>query len=66
MTTDRPPAPADPPDERSLERPLTFFLTARDRAAVLRRLRATGPDRARALLDALGLRTTGRGRERRP
>jgi len=47
------PAPADPPDADALPQPLTFFLTAAQRRAVLRRLRRRDADRAVALLRTL-------------
>jgi len=53
---DRPRKPAAAPAEGDLPYPLTFFLSARDRARVLRALAGHDGDRARALLVALGLR----------
>lgn len=45
-----------PPDPGDLPYPLTFFLTARDRAKVLRALKRIDTNRSRALLTALKLR----------
>ena len=50
-----PPAPAAPAPRSRLPHPLTFFLTGRERAEVLRALRAVHRDRAAALLRALGI-----------
>lgn len=50
MTHQRTGAPADGPPH-----PMTFFLTARQRARIVRALRRIHPDRSRALLIALGL-----------
>lgn len=60
-----PPPPAPSTDPQTLPHPLTFFLTASDRARVLRTLRAIEPDRSRALLAALGLREHVAPRARR-
>lgn len=49
------PQPAPPPPQTQLPRPLTFFLNAKDRTAVLRALRAIDRDRACALLQALDI-----------
>ncbi|MCC6659560.1 MAG: hypothetical protein IT437_01610 [Phycisphaerales bacterium] len=55
--------PKKPPDERTLPHPLTFFVTAAERAIVLRRLRRYGRDRRRALLNLVGCpRVRGNGR----
>ncbi|HZW09543.1 MAG TPA: hypothetical protein VFF69_06550 [Phycisphaerales bacterium] len=51
--TPRGPAPA--PDARDLPHPLTFFVTGRERAQILRALRRLDGDRAFALKRALGL-----------
>jgi hypothetical protein len=53
------PHPATPPRGADLPRPLTFFLTTRQRAAVLRLLRRFHPDRAAALLSALDIPDQG-------
>lgn len=53
----RPPKPAPPPDPESLPQALTFFLTVRQRRAVLAALRRHDPDRARALCRALRITT---------
>ncbi len=50
-----PPAPAAPPSQGALPHPITFFVTGRERAEVLRALRAVHPDRTAALLRALGI-----------
>lgn len=50
------PAPAPPPAWETMPSSITFFLTQRERARVLKRLRVMSPDRSRALLIALGLR----------
>lgn len=52
-------SPAEPsPDVRDLAHSVTFFLTGRERLAVLRRLRRIDGDRRVALLSALGLAGT--------
>lgn len=56
-----PQKPKPAPNPADLPHPLTFFLTSRERAAVLRALRERHQCRARALLLALNLET-----ERRP
>jgi hypothetical protein len=48
-------APAPPPDCRDLPHPLTFFVTGRERAQILRALRRLDGNRAFALKRALGL-----------
>jgi hypothetical protein len=48
-------APGPPPDARDLPHPLTFFVTGRQRARILRALRRIDGDRSFALLCALGL-----------
>ncbi len=53
----KPPKPLAPPSPESLPHPLTFFLTTRERAHVLRALRAIHPSRARALLLALEIKS---------
>lgn len=54
-----PAAPHPPPARASLPHPLTFFLTTRQRNAVLRRLRGhDAHDRTTALLRALRLDAT--------
>lgn len=60
MTPDHPPEPRRLTDDEinARVRPLTVFLTARERAAVLRRLRRLHRDRRTALLRALGVRAT--------
>jgi ParB-like chromosome segregation protein Spo0J len=51
-----PPAPPAPPPPRAdMPTSLTFFMSDRERAAVLDALRAYEPDRGRALLRALGI-----------
>ncbi len=64
----RVPRPAAPPEPGDLPRTLTFALTARQRADVLRVLRRYDPDRALALRMALGIERTppaaGKGRSR--
>ena len=47
------PRPAKPPPVADLPHPLTFFLTGRERAAVLRALRRIHADRAVALIAVL-------------
>lgn len=47
--------PAEPPDRRDLPHPVTFFMTGRERAQVLRALRRIDGDRVFALRRALGL-----------
>ncbi|MCC7388037.1 MAG: hypothetical protein IT431_04630 [Phycisphaerales bacterium] len=47
--------PAEPPDLRDLRHPLTFFVTGRERARILRALRRLDGDRAFALMRALNL-----------
>jgi len=59
-----PRAPAPAPDARDLPHALTFFLTARERAAVLRALRRVHHDRGRALLIAAARAARGRRRGR--
>lgn len=57
-TTDRLPEPATPPPEGELAHGLTFFLTARQRRAVLAQLRrlSRGPFKKEdALIRALGV-----------
>lgn len=61
--------PPPPPD--SLPHPLTFFLTAPERRAVLRALRRhhktrTTPDRSRALCIALGITPAAPSPEHKP
>jgi hypothetical protein len=51
-------APAQPPDVRDLPHGLTIFLTGRQRAQVLRKLRRIDGNRTVALLTALGLMET--------
>lgn len=51
------PAPASPTPEGELPHPLTFFLTAAERRAVLAVLTPHGHRRAAALLRALGIDT---------
>lgn len=51
-------APAQPPDVRDLPHGLTIFLTGRQRALVLRKLRRIDGNRTVALLTALGLMET--------
>lgn len=53
MTDQRHPAP--PPDKRDLPHPITFFVTGRERAQILRALRRLDGDRVFALKRALGL-----------
>jgi hypothetical protein len=48
-------APAEPPDLRDLRHPLTFFVTGRERARILRALRRLDGDRVFALMRALNL-----------
>lgn len=57
--TASPPRPAPPPPLGRLPASLTFFLTASQRAGVLRALSALDRDRAAALLKALGLNERG-------
>lgn len=49
------PGPAEPPDRRDLRHPLTFFVTGRERARILRALRRLDGDRVFALMRALNL-----------
>jgi hypothetical protein len=53
---ERPGPPATPPSEDTLPFPVTFFVTAGQRRAILRRLRRVDPNRTRALLRALRVR----------
>ena len=50
-----PTEPAPPPPLGALPHPLTFFLTADERTAVLGALRKRGAHRSRALCKALGV-----------
>ena len=47
--------PSQPPDKRDLPHPITFFVTGRERAQILRALRRLDGDRVFALKRALGL-----------
>jgi len=47
--------PKPAPDPDALPHPLTFFLSANQRRAVLRELKKRHADRTRALLGALGI-----------
>jgi hypothetical protein len=49
------PPPREKVDEGALPHALTFFLSAEQRRAVVRKLRRVDRDRARALLRVLGL-----------
>jgi len=51
----RPDRPKPPPNPESLEQALTFFLTRRERRAVLEAVRAHGDERVAGLLMALGI-----------
>jgi hypothetical protein len=53
MTREKP--PAAPTDARDLPHPITFFVTGRERAQILRALRRIDGNRAFALRRALGL-----------
>ncbi len=55
MPRRKPAAPAPAPDSRDLPHPITFFVTGRERAQILRALRRLDGDRAFALKRALGL-----------
>lgn len=54
-TRETEPGPAEPPDRRDLRHPLTFFVTGRERARILRALRRLDGDRVFALMRALYL-----------
>ncbi len=58
-TFPRIPHPAVAGPQRPIPSAVTFFVTAPQRDAILKRLRAIHPDRAPALLIALGLDPTG-------
>lgn len=47
--------PGPAPDPRDLPHPITFFVSGRDRAVILRALRRLDGDRVFALKRALGL-----------
>ena len=61
----KPPTLGPPSDPDALPVALTFFLTQGERRAVLASLRTRSPDRSRALLRVLGLRSEPAGRELR-
>jgi hypothetical protein len=52
--------PARPPKRGDMPHALTFFVSADERSAVLRRLRRHGKDRRLALLRALRIRSCHR------
>ena len=57
------PQPTKPTPVAHMPRPLTFFLNAPDRTAVLRALRTFDRDRASALLQALSITQTAPRKE---
>lgn len=54
-TLDPPPEPAPPPEPDAMPQPVTFFLTAAQRRAVLSALRSVDDDRTTALLRVTGV-----------
>ena len=58
------PQPIKPTPVAHMPRPLTFFLSAKERTAVLRALRTFDQDRAIALLQALSITTNAPEKER--
>ncbi len=58
------PQPQLPTPMTQMSRPLTFFLSAKERTAVLRALRTFDQDRAIALLQALSITTNAPEKER--